>query len=84
LANPEIAKLENYSTKVPDEFWNKFQKREIPTGPETRRNTEKLEEKIMDTKEKLLPHQFERARKALSFLKYGHQAFRKHHYLAAP
>jgi hypothetical protein len=77
LANPEIAKLENYSTKVPDEFWNKFQKRELPTGPETRINTDKLEEKIMYTKEKLLPHQFERARKALSFLMYGAPSFQK-------
>jgi hypothetical protein len=71
LANPEIAKLENYSTKIPEEFWDKFQKREIPSKPETRINTDTLEKKIMGTKGKLLPHQFERAKKALSFLKYG-------------
>ncbi len=51
LANPEIEKLENYSTKIPEEFWDKFQKREIPSKPETRINTDTLEEKIMGTKE---------------------------------
>jgi len=77
LANPEIAKLENYGTKIPEEFWDKFQKREIPSKPETRIKTDTLEEKIMGTKEKLLPHQFERAKKALSFLKYGAPSFQK-------
>jgi hypothetical protein len=77
LANPEITKLESYSTKVSDEFWNKFQKRELPKKPKTRINTDTLEEKITDTKKKLLPHQFERAKKALSFLKYGAPSFQK-------
>jgi hypothetical protein len=76
-ANPEVPTLSSYSGKAPDSFWKNFPKNELPEKVQTKINTEVLEGKIENAKEKMLPHQFARAKKALSFLCYGAPAYQK-------
>jgi hypothetical protein len=73
----DIPVLSNYDS-IPDEsFWSNFPKRDLPTAPETKIDVEKFESKVESHREKLLPSQFERARKAVNFLRYGAPAFQK-------
>jgi hypothetical protein len=62
-ANPEIPTLDSYSSSAPDSFWEKFPKNDLPSQVQTKINTEVLEEKIEMAKDKMLPHQFARAKK---------------------
>jgi hypothetical protein len=73
----DIPFLNDYHT-VPDEsFWANFPKTDSPTVPETKIDVEKLESKVESHREKLLQSQFERARKAVNFLRFGAPAFQK-------
>jgi hypothetical protein len=76
-ANPEVPTLSSYSSNAPESFWEKFPKSELPSKVQTKINTEVLDEKIEKAKGKMLPHQFARAKKALSFLRYGAPAYQK-------
>jgi hypothetical protein len=49
----------------------------LPTVPETKIDVEKLESKVESHREKFIPSQFERARKAVNFLRFGAPAFQK-------
>ncbi len=73
----DIPILEDY-WKIPGAFfWEKFLKRDLPVVPETKIDTGKLEGKVSELSEKLSTFQFERARRAINFLKYGALAFQK-------
>ncbi len=73
----EIPILED-CRKIPSpSFWEKFPKRDLPVVPETKIDTGKLEGKVTELSEKLSTFQFERARRAINFLKYGAPAFQK-------
>ena len=61
-ANPEVPTLSSYSGNAPDSFWKNFPKNELLEKVQTKINTEVLEEKIEMAKDKMLPHQFARAK----------------------
>ena len=71
----ELAKLSDYSGGASQEFWNIFPKSEIPTSVKTSVNVDILEVKIEEKKSKLLTHQYERAKKAVNFLRFGAPAY---------
>jgi hypothetical protein len=73
----DIPILEDYRKVPGPSFWEKFPKRDLPVVPETKIDTGKLEGKVSELSEKLSTFQFERARRAINFLKYGAPAFRK-------
>ncbi len=52
-------------------IWDTFPKKDIPAGPETRINIEKLKKMIDRNEEKLLDHEVRRARRAISYLEEG-------------
>ncbi len=70
-ANPELPILHKYDGPAPDSFWKNFPKADLPEAVTTKVNTVALEKKIEESKCKMLPHQFARAKKALDFLKHG-------------
>jgi hypothetical protein len=76
-ANPEIPILHKYDGPAPDGFWHKFPKADIPKKVTTKVNTAALEEKVEESKNKMLPHQFARAKRALNFLRHGAPAYQK-------
>ena len=67
----------DYHTVMDESFWANFPKTDSPTVPETKIDVEKLESKVESHREKLLQSQFERARKAVNFLRFGAPAFQK-------
>jgi hypothetical protein len=69
--------LEDYRKIPGPSFWEKFPKKDLPVIPETKIDTGKMEGKVSDLSEKLSTFQFERAKRAINFLKYGAPAFQK-------
>jgi hypothetical protein len=72
-----VPNLSSYSSNAPKSFWDSFPKNDLPEKIETKINTEVSEENIEKAKSKMLPHQFAKAQKALSFLRYGVPAYQK-------
>jgi hypothetical protein len=73
----DIPILNDYRV-IPDEsFWKDFPKRDLPSTAETKINVENLEEKVNSLSGKLYSSQFERARRALNYLRFGAPAFQK-------
>jgi hypothetical protein len=76
-ANPEIPILHKYDGHVPESFWQKFSKADIPKEVTTKVDTGALETKVEESKDKMLPHQFAWAKRALDFLKHEAPAYQK-------
>jgi hypothetical protein len=65
-SNPEVLTLSSYNGDAPESFW-KFLKNGLPEKVQTKINTEVLEQKVEKAKDKMLPHQFARAKKSFKF-----------------
>jgi hypothetical protein len=76
-ANPEVPILHKYDGPAPDSIWKSFPKADLPKAVTTKVNTVALEKKVEESKCKMLPYQFARAKKALDFLKNGAPAYQK-------
>jgi hypothetical protein len=72
-----VPNLSSYSSNAPKSFWDSFPKNDLPEKIETKLNTEVSEGNIEKAKNNMLPHQFAKAQKALSFLRYGVPAYQK-------
>jgi len=69
--HPEIPILDDYRKKPHKDFWQKFPYRDIPKRPETKINTQKLEEIMTERRELLTTAQYERAKRVLKSLRKG-------------
>ncbi len=65
---PDIPLLSDYSVPADADFWKKFPSRDLPKGPETKINVERLCEKVHKWKNSMTEHEFSRASKAVEYL----------------
>jgi hypothetical protein len=72
---PDIPLLSDYSVPADTEFWKKFPSRNLPKGPETKINVERLREKVHKWKSSMTEHQFSHASKAVEYLSFGAPSF---------
>ncbi len=74
---PEIPILDDYGKSPNAFFWEKFPRRQLPEGPETKIDVEKLDNRIESNKSKMTVHQYERSKKAVDYLRNGAPSFQK-------
>jgi hypothetical protein len=74
---PEIPILDDYGKYPSACFWEKFPKRQLPEGHETKIDVEQLDYRIESNKSKMTVHQYERSKKAVDYLRNGAPSFQK-------
>jgi len=67
----------NFAKKQPAEFWDKFEKNELPEKPTSRIRTNQLEKEINSIKKSWTIHQKRDATRALGNLKNGAEAYQQ-------
>jgi len=72
---PSLPVLKDYSVRPDESFWKSFPYKPLPTMPETDIDVDLLESSVEDVKAKMTIHQYERCRKAVSYLRTGAPSF---------
>ena len=75
LKNPEIPELKDYSRQLGEEFWNCFPRKALPEKAETEVLTDVFEELIDKASERMTACELRRAKKVISDLRNGAEAF---------
>jgi hypothetical protein len=72
-----IPVLQNYRSSPDEDFWQKFPKKEVPNGPETAINVEKMRMYLNMYQNKLSIQQWNRGQRLLHSLVFGAPSFQK-------
>jgi hypothetical protein len=68
---PEIPSLPDYGVKQDGRFWERFPSRPLPAKVSSNASPDKLEQKLLKLKDKLLVAELKRGLKAVSYLRQG-------------
>ena len=77
IEHKEIEKLEKYDVKPEESFWRMFPKKDLPKRAETRINTKNLATELRKIEGNLSPTELKRAKRILSDLRTGAEAYQK-------